>query len=153
MIYIPQHFGVSDEDALREFMQTYDFATLVSPSADAFVVSHIPVLVRSTGSALAIVGHMAANPDGATPTLGILHGPHGYISPTWYAESPAVRTWNYGVVHARGLATAHEDQSFLRGVLEDLAQRCEGHRPAGWRPTGLPPTSTRACSAESWRSR
>jgi transcriptional regulator len=144
MIYIPPHFRVTDEGALREFMQSYDFATLVSHSADGFVVSHIPVLVRSSESALTIVGHMArANPhwrlmDGATPTLAIFHGPHGYVSPTWYAGSPAVPTWNYGVVHAHGVATANEDQSFLRGLLEELAQRYEGHRPAGWSPAGLP---------------
>jgi transcriptional regulator len=144
MIYIPQHFRVTDEAALREFMQAHDFATLVSHSAGGFTVSHIPVLVRSAGSTLTIVGHMArANPhwrlmDGATPTLAIFHGPHGYVSPTWYAGGPAVPTWNYGVVHAHGLASANEDESFLRGVLEELAQRYEAHRPAGWSPAGLP---------------
>ena len=126
MTYIPQHFRVSDEPTLQEFMRTYDFATIVTGSADGLVASHVPVLVRPSGATLVIVGHMArANHhwrllDGATPALVVFHGPHGYVSPTWYETAPAVPTWNYGVVHAHGLPTVNEDEAFLRGVLADL---------------------------------
>jgi len=144
MTYVPQHFRVSDEQALREFMQTYDFATIVSNSPDGLVTSHLPVLVRSAGATLVLAGHMArANHhwrlmDGATPALAIFHGPHGYVSPTWYATAPAVPTWNYGVVHAHGLPRANEDDAFVRGVLEELVRRYEGERPNGWNPETLP---------------
>ncbi len=144
MTYVPQHFRVSDEQTLQEFMRTYDFATIVSSSPDGLVTSHVPVLVRPSGATLVIVGHVArANHhwrlmDGATPALAIFHGPHGYVSPTWYATAPAVPTWNYGVVHAHGLPTANEDEAFLRGVLEELVRRFEGDRPDGWRPGSLP---------------
>ena len=144
MTYIPQHFRVSDEQTLQEFMRTYDFATVVSRSPDGLVTSHVPVLVRSSGPTLVIVGHMArANHhwrlmDGATPALAVFHGPHGYVSPTWYETAPAVPTWNYGVVHAHGLPTANEDETFVRGVLEELVRRYEGDRPNGWRPENLP---------------
>jgi transcriptional regulator len=142
--YIPQQFRVSDEQALHDFMQTYDFATIVSTSPDGMVTSHLPVLVRPSGPSIVIVGHLArANPhwqlmDGATPTLAIFHGPHGYVSPTWYATAPAVPTWNYGVVHAHGRPMVSEDPSFVRGVLEDLVRRYEGRRANGWRPESLP---------------
>jgi transcriptional regulator len=144
MTYIPQHFRVADEQTLRDFMRTYDFATVVSNSPDGLVTSHVPVLVRSSGPTLVIVGHMArANHhwrlmDGATPALAVFHGPHGYVSPTWYETTPAVPTWNYGVVHAHGLPTANEDETFVRGVLEELVRRYEGDRPNGWRPENLP---------------
>ena len=144
MTYIPQHFRVSDEQTLQEFMRTYDFATVVSRSPDGLVTSHVPVLVRASGPTLVIVGHMArANHhwrlmDGATPALAVFHGPHGYVSPTWYETAPAVPTWNYGVVHAHGLPTANEDETFVRGVLEELVRRYEGDRPNGWRPETLP---------------
>ena len=104
-------------------MRTYDFATVVSSSPDRLVTSHVPVLVRPSGPTLVIVGHMArANHhwrlmDGATPALVVFHGPHGYVSPTWYETAPAVPTWNYGVVHAHGLPRANEDDAFVRGVL------------------------------------
>jgi len=144
MTYIPQHFRMADERELQEFMRTYDFATVVSSSPDGLVTSHLPVLVRSSGATLVVVGHMArANHhwrlmDGATPALAVFHGPHGYVSPTWYETAPAVPTWNYGVVHAHGLATANEDEAFVRGVLDELVRRYEGQRPNGWRPESLP---------------
>jgi len=144
MTYIPQHFRVVDEHTLQEFMRTYDFATIVSSSPEGLVASHVPVLVRPSGATLVIVGHMArANHhwqlmDGATPALAIFHGPHGYVSPTWYATAPAVPTWNYGVVHAHGLPTVNEDQAFRRGVVEELVRRYEADRPNGWRPESLP---------------
>ena len=144
MTYIPQHFRMSDEQTLQEFMRTYDFATVVSGAPDGLVTSHVPVLVRSSGATLVIVGHMArANHhwrlmDGATPALFVFQGPHGYVSPTWYETAPAVPTWNYGVVHAHGLPRAIEDDAFVRGVLEELVRRYEGNRPDGWRPESLP---------------
>lgn len=144
MTYIPPQFRVADGQALHEFMQTYDFATIVSNSSDGLVASHVPVLVRPAGSTLVIVGHMArANHhwrlmDGATPALVIFHGPHGYVSPTWYEAAPAVPTWNYGVVHAHGLPTANEDETFVRGVLEELVRRYEGNRENGWRTESVP---------------
>lgn len=143
MIYIPEHFRVSDEHTLREFMQTNDFAIVVSGSGDGLVTSHLPVLVRP-GANLVIAGHMArANPhwrlmDGSTPALFIFQGPHGYVSPTWYETAPAVPTWNYSVVHAHGLPRAIEDDTFARGVLEELVRRYEGHRRDRWRPESLP---------------
>ncbi len=41
MTYIPQHFRVSDEHTLQEFMRAYDFATVVSSSPDGLVTSHV----------------------------------------------------------------------------------------------------------------
>jgi len=144
MSYVPPHFRVADEPALHAFMRAHDFATIVSHSPDGLVASHLPVLVRPAGAGVVIAGHMArANQhwrlmDGATPALAIFHGPHGYVSPTWYATSPAVPTWNYGVVHAHGRPAASEDAAFVRGVLEELVHRYEGNRANGWRPESLP---------------
>ena len=144
MTYLPQHFRVSEEAALHEFMRAHDFATVVSSAPDGPVISHIPVLVRSTGTGAVVAGHLArANQhwramDGATPAIAIFHGPHGYVSPTWYEAAPAVPTWNYGVVHAHGLPAVKEDEAYLRGVLEELSRRYEGDGPGAWSPGGLP---------------
>jgi transcriptional regulator len=144
MSYIPPHFRVADEQTLVDFMQTHDFATIVSHSSGGLVASHIPVLARRRGEVVVIAGHMArANQhwrlmDGATPAIFIFHGPHGYVSPTWYEAGPAVPTWNYSVVHAHGLPQASEDETFLRGVLEELVRRYEGNRANGWRIDSVP---------------
>jgi transcriptional regulator len=36
--------------------------------------------------------------------LVMFHGPHAYVSPSWYADPQSVPTWNYAVVHAHGRA-------------------------------------------------
>jgi transcriptional regulator len=142
--YIPDHFRESGEETLLEFMRTYDFATVVSASAAGLVTSHVPVLVRPSGASCVIVGHLArANDhwrlmDGTTPALVVFHGPHGYVSPTWYETAPAVPTWNYGVVHVHGFPKTNEDDGFVRDVLEELVSRYEGNRSGGWRPESLP---------------
>ena len=131
MSYIPPQFRISDRTTLDEFMTAHDFATVVSAPPNGPIVSHVPVIVSWTGESCTLIGHVArTNPhwrvmDGATAAVAIFHGPHGYVSPTWYETAPAVPTWNYGVVHAHGHPTAVLDESFLRGVLDALVQRYE----------------------------
>lgn len=142
--YIPQEFQVSEDQALQEFMRQYNFATIISASQDEIVTSHVPVITRSLGKTLVIVGHIArANShwklmNGALPALVIFHGPHGYISPTWYESTPSVPTWNYGVVHAHGLPAVNTDETFLRKLLKDLVLRHEGVGPKNWSPESVP---------------
>ncbi|UUU36282.1 FMN-binding negative transcriptional regulator [Streptomyces sp. CA-210063] len=55
----------------------------------------------------AFLGHLA-RADARKHELGshevvvVLQGPHGYISPTWYEETPHVPTWNFTVLHVHG---------------------------------------------------
>ena len=39
--------------------------------------------------------------------LCIFHGPHAYISPSWYVQQHDVPTWNYAAVHVYGIPTSH----------------------------------------------
>jgi transcriptional regulator len=68
--------------------------------------------------------------------MAIFHGPHAYVSPTWYESGPAVPTWNYTVVHATGTPRAI-DEAELRRVLARLSARYEEGRPAPWRMEDL----------------
>lgn len=144
MTYIPKYFQVSDDQTLQEFMRMYNFATIVSNSPEGFVTSHIPIITRSVGKTIVLVGHMAqANHhwklmNGAIPALFIFHGPHGYISPTWCESALEVPTWNYGVVHAHGLPIVNTDEAFIRSVLKDLVTCHEGDSPKSWRLDMLP---------------
>lgn len=144
MTYIPQDFQVSNEETLQEFMRLYPFATIVSSTPEETVASHVPVITRSMGKTLVIAGHLArANHhwklmNASIPALVVFHGPHGYISPTWYESTPAVPTWNYGVVHAHGLPTVKTEEAFIRGVLKDLVERHEGNHAKSWRPEMTP---------------
>jgi transcriptional regulator len=58
----------------------------------------------------------------------VFQGPHGYVSPGWYGDSPAVPTWNYTAVHLAGtpeILTADEN---LR-VLDQLVAHFESRMP------------------------
>jgi len=143
-MYVPEQFKVSDLHEVEAFLERYDFATLVSTGGDGLIATHLPVVVRREASGFVVVGHVArANPhwktlDGEAEALLIFHGPHGYVSPTWYAGGPAVPTWNYGVVHAYGPAQAVDDVAFLEETIGALVRRYEAHRVGGWRMDGLP---------------
>ena len=77
-------------------------------------MSHLPLLlVPGCEPHGTLIGHMArANPHwqhaAGAESIAIFHGPHAYVSPSWYAEpSKAVPTWNYAVVHAHGTLERH----------------------------------------------
>ena len=92
-MYVPASFAVSDEKTLESFIERYDFATLTSSSSTGLVASHIPIMLRRSAGKAVLVGHVArANNqwrqfDGNAEALAIFHGPHAYVSPTWYATA------------------------------------------------------------------
>jgi transcriptional regulator len=143
-MYIPPSFRVSDGATILSFIERYDFGTIVTSSAsDGIVATHVPILVKRVGDRVVLQGHVArANGhwrhfDGRTQALAIFHGPHGYVSPTWYTTAPAVPTWNYAVVHIHGRPLATEDRQVASGILEDLLRKYESHRARPYRTEEL----------------
>lgn len=137
-MYIPASFSVEDPAAIQGFVGSYPFATLIS-TRDEPEVTHLPLLLDRESDFL--IGHLAkANPhakrlDGE-PVLAIFHGPHAYISPTWYEADVAVPTWNYAVVHVRGTAELLSEAE-TRAVLDRTVDRFESAQPSPW-PNELP---------------
>jgi transcriptional regulator len=143
-LYVPPHFRVDDEARLAEFVERHAFGTLVTSAAAGLQVSHIPFLPqRGPDGRLRLLGHLArANAhwrslEAAEALLVIFHGPHAYVSPSWYAQQPSVPTWNYAVVHAHGKARLM-DEAELHELLVELSNAYEAHRPAPWRAGELP---------------
>lgn len=143
-MYIPASFDVSDDEVLEAFMQRYNFATLISLGPAGLVASHVPITLERTAARPTLVGHLArANGhwrsfDGNTDALVIFSGPHAYISPTWYATSPAVPTWNYTAVHVHGKPRVTQDIEATTAALSALVAKHEGTRPKPWRMQDLP---------------
>lgn len=126
-MYVPRSFTLG-EAQVAAAIDAAPFATLVTADAQGVpVASHIPML--RDGDAL--VGHVArANRHAALlaegrVTTAIFHGPHAYVSPTWYASGPAVPTWNYIAVHATGRPAAITDETAVRATLDALSRRFE----------------------------
>ena len=143
-MYVPSAFVPADQGVLRALMSDYGFATLVSSDADGLVASHVPVMYEADPAPNGrLVAHLArANPHAKAladaEVLAIFQGPHGYISPAWYATHPSVPTWNYAAVHVYGRARLVTDPGALRGIVERLVEKYESGRPQPWSTVGLP---------------
>jgi transcriptional regulator len=140
-MYIPAAFDVSEERILESFMDRYAFATLITSSA-CLIASHIPIMLRRRQGRRFLIGHVARANDqwrafDGSEALAIFHGPHAYISPTWYATAPAVPTWNYAAVHVYGKPAASEDREFTKAALLELVARYERSRVNPWRTESL----------------
>lgn len=130
-MYLPKSFQQSDLQTLHAFMRRHSFATVISPH-DRLHISHIPLLLRPQPEGRGmLVGHVArANPhwrafDGERLTVCVFHGPHAYISPSWYQDLPAVPTWNYAVVHVSGRPRIVEDVRWMGQLMDETLQEFE----------------------------
>ncbi|MCB1959806.1 MAG: FMN-binding negative transcriptional regulator [Rhodocyclaceae bacterium] len=146
-MYVPRHFAIDDPALLHEFMRAHPFATLVTHGPDGLDANHLPLLVRGAEGSERLAGHVArANPlwsDHADEhVLCIFQGPDQYISPSAYptkAETgKVVPTWNYTVVHARGILRVIEDRDWLHVLVSDLTHTHEADQPAPWKVTDAP---------------
>ncbi|MEM7258406.1 MAG: FMN-binding negative transcriptional regulator [Pseudomonadota bacterium] len=108
-MYNPEPFQVHDHEAALAFVERNDFAIIVSHGQ--LQATHTPMDVVRHTDRLELFGHFSRkNPhcellDGSTRHTCIFAGPHTYVSPSWYENSPAVPTWNYSAVHITGTAT------------------------------------------------
>ncbi len=126
-------FALADVSEIRRVIDWNPWATLVSQGPEGLVASHYAVLLDEDRDDLTIVGHVGKPDDlilglGERELLVILQGPHGYVSPGWYDDAPAVPTWNYVVVHLSGVPEILTADENLR-VLDRLVDRFEGRMP------------------------
>jgi transcriptional regulator len=143
-LYIPKAHRVEDLKLLHEFMDEYAFVDLVT-SAPTLRITHIPVILdRTAGTYGKIMGHVSRqNPqsqafDGRQTGVIVFRGPHGYISPTWYAKKEAVPTWNFAVVHAAGRPSPITDKTALHELLGRLIEKFESYEGSGYDFSKLP---------------
>jgi transcriptional regulator len=137
-MYIPPFNRINDRDRIIHFIQSRGFASLVSKNEQGITASHLPVLWNENGSEWGTLrSHMArANPqwkhfESGEEVLCIFHGPHAYISPSWYVMQHTVPTWNYGAVHVYG-APQLLDTAGLRQVVFDTTAKYESPMPQPW---------------------
>jgi len=139
-MYTPDPFAVSDAETLHDFMCEHPFATLVTSTREGPQVTHLPLewVAGTDGAPEHLLGHVArANPhwrhfESSPPSVAIFHGPHDYISPSWYASDSLVPTWNYAVVHATGRPRVLDDPVETRAALDHLVERFEHAQPSPW---------------------
>lgn len=145
-MYVPTHFREDRLEVLHAIIEENSFATLVSNSPTGIVATHIPFLLRrSEGPFGTLRGHVArANQHWTHLESGeavvIFLGSHSYVSPSWYASTDRVPTWNYVAVHAYGTPRLIEDDSVLRELVEDTVTRYEGELERPWEMSSIDPS-------------
>jgi transcriptional regulator len=142
-VYVPSHFKEDRIDVLHDAIRAHSFATLVSMTADGLLASHAPLMLDPEPAPYGtLIGHLArANPhwrvaDPGVQTLVMFQGPHGYITPSYYAtkreNAKVVPTWNYAAIHAYGTLEVFNDPDRLLDVVTRLTQLHEAPRALPW---------------------
>ena len=145
-MYQPSHFKEQREPILFELIEKYPFATFVSMRDGFPEVNHLPLLLSDDKKYLRC--HIArANPLWNDLTLNnevliSFHGPHAYITPSWYPSKQeagkVVPTWNYIVVHVKGIARVIDDAGWVRENVEALTTQLEKTRHSEWKVSDAP---------------
>lgn len=128
MMYIPNYFKITDETVAYDIIKEHSFATLFSQNNGMPFATHLPLILNDEKSYL--YGHFARpNPQWKDiknqTVLAVFHGPHCYISPSWYETNKAVPTWNYITVHVYGEVELLEDEEELVTSLHDMVVKYE----------------------------
>jgi transcriptional regulator len=135
-MYIPPFNRVEDRQSINAFIHAHAFATLITNAEGKTLASHLPVLFDEKENRLR--SHMArANEQwkqlaNGGEVLCIFHGPHAYISPSWYEEQHTVPTWNYAAVHVYGKPSLVDDAT-LKQIVFDTTAKFESGMPQPWK--------------------
>lgn len=119
-LYTPPQFKSRGHDDALALILAWPFATLITTTAGEPHITHLPLMLDDGQ----LTGHMArANPHwqafASGATTAVFHGPHAYISPSWYADpSREVPTWNYSVVHVHGEPMLIDDAAAKLAIVD-----------------------------------
>jgi len=152
-MYLPSHFEQNDPTALHALMAAHPLATWVCVVNGEPVINHLPLHLDSNrGEHGTLIGHVArANPvwrSAPSSSVVIFHGPQAYVTPSWYPTKreggKVVPTWNYAVVHAKGLPRFIHDKDELHALVSRLTDRHEAQRAHPWSVNDAPREYTQA---------
>ncbi|MDX1906641.1 MAG: FMN-binding negative transcriptional regulator [Bacteroidia bacterium] len=133
-MYVPPRFQEQDWEKQAAFIRANSFGQLVTTEQGLPVVTHLPLeLELHPDGYPVLLGHISrANPQGQAIVAGeralaVFHGPHAYVSSSWY-EAENVPTWNYIAVHVYGTLRLLGDDELL-AALGRITDRYEAGRP------------------------
>lgn len=138
-MYQPAAFIETDLSALDALIERDNFVTVITVRDGEPVVSQLPVLYRRDDDRIELRGHWARpNPQArhAGPATVLVHGPHAYVSPSWYPDKEAearVPTWNYAVAHLKGTLETFDDEASLGVIVDGLSRQHETRVDRDWR--------------------
>ena len=132
-MYRPKKYVKDEIDFVLPFIEQHPFATFIV-EGKRLMATHIPVLVDGDEQEWKLFSHIANHneqrdyiKDGAE-ALVIFHGPHSYISSSWYREKD-ISTWDYTAVHVNAKLKIQTRQELVKS-LDALVERFESTQEA-----------------------
>lgn len=149
-MHIPIRFQQNEDSQLKAIIREYPFATLITYSESGIEATHLPVVLVDVEGKTVIQAHIAkANKlwqsikEGAEILL-IFNGPNCYVSPNYYPTKKetgkAVPTWNYVVVHVKGVIRFIHDEKWIYNMIDLLTKEHEAKQDVPWSITDAPDT-------------
>jgi transcriptional regulator len=140
-MYIPSFNKFENLQKAINFMQRYNFATIVTVKDGMPSATHLPFLVKQLNDKVILSSHFAkTNPQSAdiinNNALVIFTEPHAYISPKHYEKEQSVPTWNYLAVHAYGKCVILDGEENKAELLKEMIQYYDSNYLKQW--DGLP---------------
>lgn len=122
-------YALDDPDTVLRIVRETPWATFVSDTPGGLRMTQYPVLLDRDGESFTLYSHFCG-PDveefeiGRHEMLAIIHGPNGYISPSWYPEGQTIPTWDFVTVQLRGVPeTVSAEENFA--VLQRMVAQFE----------------------------
>ncbi|GAA0851926.1 FMN-binding negative transcriptional regulator [Aliiglaciecola litoralis] len=141
-MFVPKKFKQENIEDLVALMKRYPFATLITRSVSELEATHLPMIVEKRSQEHYLIAHIAkANPlwkvvQNASDVLVTFNGPNCYISPNNYPTKKqtgkAVPTWNYVVVHVKGIISFIQDPAWILNAIERLTTIHESDQKDPW---------------------
>ncbi len=129
---------------IDRLVAAYPLATLISSANHALSATPLPLMLeRDARGAATLVGHFArSNPhlqvvERWPEALAVFMGPHGYISPSWFADRTQAPTWNFATVHMKVHVQLDHSLEAARRAVELLTEKMESGRPNAWAPSDM----------------
>jgi len=148
-MYMPKAFEETRIDVMHGLIRDHPLGLLVTVGSSGLNLNHVPFEVDpARGQFGTLLCHVARNNtvwqdfSNAVQPMVAFQGPSVYVSPNWYPgkreHHKVVPTYNYAVVHARGVMTVMDDEAWVRGMVERLTLRMEAGQPQPWKVGDAP---------------
>jgi predicted FMN-binding regulatory protein PaiB len=136
---IPRFAARNDEDVTR-FIAANPLAFVVTGAAGHADTTLLPLRPEqvNAGRIATLTGHYPrANPQVAQllgdPRASLLFlGPHGYVSPSWFADRTQAPTWNYASANVDVRIAFLDTPEDLDRIVRDLVDAMEAGRERPW---------------------
>lgn len=123
-MYHQTAYAETNIGVLHDCMRQWSFATLVTSGANGIQSTPLPFLLDAQAGPngtltthLSLANPIVADLRAGAEVLVIFQGPHAFISPSWYQNRMTFPTWNYTLVHARGVPMLKESEDDVMAVL------------------------------------